>query len=224
MTRFENIISTCWKKFEGRDDTMILDMSIIEAEPSSEIGVLNDENLLNLACLNGEETYKDVQISESLTAEQQADVKRMLEEFQCVFSELPRTTYLAERKIEMATMSPICVRPYPIPYAKRQEVEKEVQAFLKADFTEPAMSENNSPIVPANKKDSTNRFCVDFRRINLVTKFDTKPMENPEDIISKLNDDKFFINLSKGFWQIMVEKCSQHLTAFSTADGSYVFE
>ena len=32
------------------------------------------------------------------------------------------------------------------------------------------------------------------------------------------------IDLSKGFWQIMVEKSSQHLTAFSTTDGSYTFK
>ena len=32
------------------------------------------------------------------------------------------------------------------------------------------------------------------------------------------------IDLSKGFWQIMVEKSSQHLTAFSTTKGSYTFK
>ena len=44
----------------------------------------------------------------------------------------------------------------------------------------------NSPIVLVKKKGGTNRFCVDFRRINLVTMFDTEPMGNPEDIMSKL--------------------------------------
>ena len=43
--------------------------------------------------------------------------------------------------------------------------------------------------------------------------------------MSKLKDDKYSkINLSKGFWQIMEEKSSQHLTAFSTTDGSYAFK
>ena len=51
---------------------------------------------------------------------------------------------------------------------------------------EPVMSEYNSPIVPVKKKDGTIRFCVDVRRINLVTKFDTEPIGNPEDIMSKL--------------------------------------
>ena len=44
-------------------------MAIIEAESSSEIGVVDDENLLHLVCLKGEEAYKDVQIPESLTAD-----------------------------------------------------------------------------------------------------------------------------------------------------------
>ena len=64
-----------------------------------------------------------MQISESLTAEQQADVTRLLEEFQCIFTDMPGTTLLAEHKIELTTKSPIRVRPYPIPYAKRQEVD-----------------------------------------------------------------------------------------------------
>ena len=54
------------------------------------------------------------------------------------------------------------------------------------------MSDYNSPIVLVKNKDGTNRFCVDFRRINLVTKFDTEPMRNPEDIMAKLKDDKCF--------------------------------
>ena len=32
------------------------------------------------------------------------------------------------------------------------------------------------------------------------------------------------IDRSKGFWQIIVEKSSQHLTAISTTDGSYTFK
>ena len=214
------------KRFEERDDTVFSGMAIIEAEPSSEISVVDDESLLNSVCMKGEETYKVVQISENLTAEQKADVTRLLEEFQCIFTDVPGTTHLAEHKIQLTTKGLIPVRPYPIPYAKRQEVEKNVQAMLEADVIEPAMSDYNSPIVLVKKKDGTNRFCVDFRRINFVTKFDTEPLGNPEDIMSKLKDDKFFskIDLSKGLWQIMVEKSSQHLTAFSTTDGSYTFK
>ena len=41
------------KKFEERDNTVISDMAnaIIEAKPSSEIGVVDNERLLKLVCL-----------------------------------------------------------------------------------------------------------------------------------------------------------------------------
>ena len=42
--------------------------------------------------------------------------------------------------------------------------------MLESDVIEPVMSDYNSPIVLVKKKDGTNRLCVDFRRINLVTK------------------------------------------------------
>ena len=85
------------KKFEEKDGTVISGMAIIEAEPSSEIGDVDDESLLNLVCLKGEETYKDVQISESLTAEHQADVTRLLEEFQCILKDMEQPTWLNAR-------------------------------------------------------------------------------------------------------------------------------
>ena len=63
--------------------------------------------------------------------------------------------------------------------------------MLEADYIETAMSVYNTPILLVKKKDCTKRFCVDLRRINLVTKFDTEPMVNLEDIMSKLKDDTF---------------------------------
>ena len=69
------------------------------------------------------------------------------------------------------------------------------KSMLEADVIGPAMADYSSPIVLVKKKDGTNRFCVDFRRINLVTKFDTEPMGNPEDIMAKLKNDKFLAKL-----------------------------
>ena len=105
---------------------------------------------------------------------------------------MPGTTNLVKHNIELTTNSPIRARPYPIPYAKRHDVENEVQALLETGVIEPAMSDYNSPIVLVKKKDGTNRFCIDFRRINLVTRFDTEPMGNAEDILSKLKHDQYF--------------------------------
>ena len=45
------------------------------------------------------------------------------------------------------------------------------------------------------KKDGSNRFCIDFQKLNLMTKFDAKPMGNPDDIMAKLGSNKFFTKI-----------------------------
>ena len=52
------------------------------------------------------------------------------------------------------------------------------------------------------KKDGSNRFCVDYRKLNVATKFDNEPMGDPEALMVKLRNDKFFtkIDMSKGYW------------------------
>ena len=90
-----------------------------------------------------------------------------------------------------------------MPYSKRNEVEEEVQKMLKMGVNEPSNSPYNSLIVIVKKKDNTNRFCINFRRINAATKIDSETMANGEDILVKLQKDQYFIKIdfSKGCWQ-----------------------
>ena len=120
-----------------------------------------------------------------------------------IFTERPGTTDFVEHEIELTTSRPVRVAPYPIPYAKRETVQKEVEAMLEAEIIEPAKSDFNAPIVLVKKKDGSSRFCLDFRRLNDVTKFDTEPMTNVDDILTKLQGDRYFtkIDLAKGYWQ-----------------------
>jgi hypothetical protein len=55
---------------------------------------------------------------------------------------------------------------------------------------EPFVSKYNALIVIVKKKDGNNRFCIDFRRLNTVTKFDTEPMASVDDFMAKLKDAK----------------------------------
>ena len=45
------------------------------------------------------------------------------------------------------------VKKYPIPYAKPQDVEDEIQNMSKADVIEPSISEHKAPLVIVRKKD-----------------------------------------------------------------------
>ncbi|XP_053378778.1 uncharacterized protein LOC128548205 [Mercenaria mercenaria] len=173
-------------------------------------GAVDDESLLEFPGYTSGETFCDVKICERLTQEQRKQVLDLLQEFSEVFSEQPGTTPLIQHHVELIDQKPIRVKQYPIPYAKRQDVEDAIKKMLEADVIEQSVSEYNAPIVIVKKKDGSNRFCNDFRRLNSVTKFDTEPMASVDDILARLKDDKFLtkIDLCKGYWQIPVaESC-----------------
>ncbi len=187
--------------------------------------VESEDTSLSFPMTTQTESIKDVNINQELTEQQAKEVRCLLVEFADIFSDVPGLTNLGEHRIELTTKEPIRVRPYPMPYAKRQAVQEEVTKMLKSGVIEPSKSEYNSPIVLVKKKDGTNRFCIDFRKLNAVTKFDTEPMDNYEDIIAKTGCDKVFskLDFSKGYWQIPMEEHSKPYTAFATPSGSYQF-
>ena len=81
---------------------------------------------------------------------------------------------------KMIMKNPIKIKSYPMPYAMWEIIKEEVTAILDADIIEPSKSAYCSPVVIVKKKDGSDRFCIDFRKLNLITKFDTEPMGNPD--------------------------------------------
>ena len=75
------------------------------------------------------------------------------------------------------------------------------------------------------KKDGSNRICVDYRKLNKVTISDPEARKTSEDLFQQLGKSKFFskIDLSKGYWQILVAEEDIFKTAFVTPDGTYEF-
>ena len=77
-----------------------------------------------------------VNVDPDPTPEQVNDVWRLLEEFQDIFTKQPGCTSLAEHKIDVTAKQPICVKPYPMLYAKQKEVDEEVKKMLEAGVIE----------------------------------------------------------------------------------------
>jgi hypothetical protein len=86
-------------------------------------------------------------------------------------SEFGRTN-LAEHAIELIDDTPIRLRPYR--YApKEQEFIKGVQRILKQGVISPSHRPWAFPVALIIKKDGIIRFCVDYRKLNKVTKMDS---------------------------------------------------
>ena len=92
-------------------------------------------------------------------------------------------TQTVSMKIDTGDHPPIRLRPYRTPVHKRGVVEEAVRDMLEAGIIERSKSSWSFPIVIVEKKDGGHRFCVDFRKLNAIT----KPMAVPLPLI----DDNF---------------------------------
>ena len=63
-----------------------------------------------------------------------------------------------------------------LPPAKWQEVQKLLKDMHEKDVIEPSASPWVSPIVLVCKKDGSTRFCVDYRKLNSVSRKDAYPL------------------------------------------------
>ena len=83
-----------------------------------------------------------------------------------------------------------------------------------------------SPIVLAKKRDGGVRFCVDFRRMNEITRKDAYPLPRIDDTLETLSQPQLFstLDLASGYWQVELAEESREKTAFSTTEGLYEFK
>lgn len=86
---------------------------------------------------------------------------------------------------------------------------------------EESQSPWTSPAVLVRKKDGTLRFCVDFRKLNLITKKDSYPLPRIDDILDQLSGNAWFatLDLKSGYWQIKIRPEDKEKTAFSIGRG-----
>ena len=199
--------------------------AVIEYEEGKVESVIDEEQLLDTRRTSEKETYKDVKISSKLSASQKRDMKNLVFQYRDVFTDKPGTTNLAEHKIEMVTDDPVRVKPYPIPYSLREELKQDVEQMLDMGVIKKSDSPYSSPIVIVRKKDGSNRICIDFRRVNKLSRFDSEPMIRPQDIFSRISQDKYCskFDMTKGYWQIPMRKQDIAKTSFVTPDGCYEF-
>ena len=179
----------------------------------------------NLPCPTQKEFVEDIKVNASLDKEKQEQVTRLLCEHQDVFTDVPKKTSVAECKIHLTSDDPVRSTPYRVPQALQGEIQKEVESMLKLGVIEPSDSPYGHPIVMVKKPDGSNRFCIDFRRLNKITVFDPEPMPVQQDLFASLAKSKYFskLDLSKGYWQIPLRESDKARTAFLTPIGQFQF-
>ena len=134
-------------------------------------------------------------------------------------------TDLTQMYINTGDSLPVGQPPRRIPFALRQEVAHQLQKMQTEGVIEPSTSPWSSPVVLVKKRDGTHRFCVDYRKLNSVTKPDRFPLPRIDDLLDQLGQSSYFstLDLALGFWQIPVHPDSREKTAFVTHRGLFQF-
>lgn len=141
------------------------------------------------------------------------------------FHTKPGKTNLISHKIITENSKPIKSIPRRFSPVETAAEKAEVSKMLKDGVIEHSDSPWSSPVVLVRKKDSTLRFCVDYRKLNSVTKKDVYPIPRIDDTLDSLAGSHIFsaLDLAAGYWQIPLENDSKEKTAFVTKDGLFHF-
>ncbi len=120
-----------------------------------------------------------------LSPSQLTDVARLQKDFADVFSPRPGRTNLIQHHIETEPGVVVRSRPYRLPEHKKKVVQSDLEAMLELGVIEESHSDWASPIVLVPKTDGSVRFCMDYRKVNAVSKFDAYPMPRVDEITSE---------------------------------------
>eukprot|EP00731_Ephydatia_muelleri_P000886 Em0001g886a len=168
-------------------------------------------------------------VGHKLGESEREQLNSLLVEFADVFSfsskDLGRTKEL-KHHIFTSDAQPVHLSPRRIPQARREELRGLLRDMLESDVIQQSDSPWSSPIVLAKKHDGTTRFCVDYRKVNEVTRKDAYPLPRVDDTLDTLVGSKFFttLDLASGYWQVEVAPEDQPKTAFTTPEGLYQFK
>lgn len=98
--------------------------------------------------------------------------------------------------------------------------------MLRKGVISPSSSPWTPPVVLAKKKDGTLRFCIDFKKLNAVTRKDAYRLPRIDDTLDSLSGSRWFstLDLACRYWQVEIAHSDREKTAFSTPEGQFEFK
>ena len=89
----------------------------------------------------------------------------------------------------------------------------------------PSTSPWASPVLLVKKKNGTYRMCVDYRKLNAVTRKDVYPLPRIDDLLMRFGQSTVFssFDLMKGYYQVAMIEEDKEKTAFILEKGLFEF-
>lgn len=115
---------------------------------------------------------------------------------------------------------------YKMSKPELEVLKKYLEDNLRKGFIKASTSAHASPVLFVRKPNGGLRFCVDYRKLNAITKRERYPMPLISDIVDKVAGAKFItvVDIRQAFNRIRVGKSSEELTTFVTSLGAYQYQ
>jgi hypothetical protein len=115
---------------------------------------------------------------------------------------------------------------YQMTKQRKEILKNEIEKMLIDDVIEPCESPWVSPVVLVPKNDNSWRVCIDYRKLNSVTKADKYPLPRIEELLHLAKQTLYMttIDLKSGYWQISVRESDRDKTCFTSPFGTFRFK
>ncbi len=170
------------------------------------------------------DVLEDIFVSH-LSSEVQEAVLRIIATHPDVLSQELGVAQVMTSHVIITSGMPIKLRAYRVSPKEDAFIQEEIQRMLAAGIIRPSTSSWSFPVVTVTKKDGKLRFCVDYRRLNAITKKDAYPLPLTDEVLESLANHRFYTNLDlhAGYWQIPVNDADVEKTAFVVKQGIFEF-
>ena len=185
-------------------------------------------NLIGEEGVSIEERIK-TNVLDGCKSEQRQTLYNLLVEYKDIIStgshDLGRTN-LVNHRLDTGNAIPFKSALGRLAFAQRDDAKENIQVMIDNNIIEPSNSPWASPIVLVRKKDGSIRFCIDFRRLNSVTRKDAYPLPRIDDTLESLAGTVYFstIDLAAGYWQVAMAEEDKQKTGFVSHRGLFQFK
>ncbi|GFX86101.1 retrovirus-related Pol polyprotein from transposon 297 [Trichonephila clavipes] len=159
----------------------------------------------------------------NLSPEQARKINILLDRNEACFPPGGEPTSYIEHRIDTGDQAPIATSPYRMNPVKKEVLREQIEELLRQDVIEECESPYAAPVILVPKPNGKVRLCVNYRKLNSLTKVDAYPLPRMDDLLNEATPTSFLstIDLQSGYHQVKVADVYQDKTAFVCPFGTY---
>ena len=160
-----------------------------------------------------------------LNEQQKQQITDIEEQYREILTKQPGCTDKVVFEIDTGDQKPLFQRAYNTPISLKQHIDKELDWLLEQGYIRPSTSQWASPMVAVRKPDGTARLCVDYCKLNGITRQTPFYMPRIDEVLEGVGQASFIskLDLTKGYYQIPVRQQDIQKTSFICHRRRYEF-